>query len=394
MISRNLLFIVGSMFGWLLIWPENAIATKDRYQFCIVDDANEKLVTPYDQTCKGPGRTPARSLSRQPSKRGSVATEGIPQKQQNGPATPPVSSTAANGAASQACPEGFSTRLVIGDSFNDLNFMNTAVCNPAPAKGAQFSFARDGVADNRQWLAKGTVAYKFIWLNSPDNPDEPYLNLFAAAPFVSFNRVVNSNAKLAKTQDVDVLSYGFSSEALYAGVRDLFERSWQVYVRARAKVNGTFEGETKSWATTFEIQPLSDAYFIGSNIPLHNFGYLWIHPMVRAQYFQRLNGSTDPIFARGDEVLRAGPVVALSLIPQPMSDADPNKPPPAPQWILNLTYSWYRDFMHGQEFQYWNPSFTYNFTENIGLTIGYEKGKVETTGKRIDLTTISLSVKN
>jgi hypothetical protein len=296
---------------------------------------------------------------------------------------------------SKACSEGFSTHLVVGDSFNDINFLNTANCNPAQAKGAQFSWARNGVAQNTQWLAKGAVAAELLWISpSPsEEPIGPYLNYFAIAPEISFQRVVNSNAKLAATQNIDVLSYGFSGEALYGGVKDLQNKTWQVYLRARANINGSFSGGTHSWSTTFEVEPLSDYYSIGSNIPV-GIGYFFVLPLLRAQYFQRESNSTDAIFSRGNEVFRLGPAISFNLIPQDTRIVDPNKPAPATQWILNLTYSWYRDLLHGAEFQHWNPSFTYNFTDNLALSIGYEKGKIEATGKSIDLATVSLTVKN
>jgi hypothetical protein len=296
---------------------------------------------------------------------------------------------------SKACPNGFFSHLVIGDSFTDLNFLDTANCNAALAKGAQFSWSRDAVAANSQWLAKGVVAEKFVWLNEPAGlPTGPYVNLFAVAPFVNFQRVINTNAKVGATQNVDVLSYGFSSEALIAGVRDPLQNSWQVYLRSRASANGDWEGHTNSWSTTFELQPVSDLPLFGRSNPVGSFGYFFIYPLLRAQYFQRVNSSTDPIFSRGNDVFRAGPAVSLSLIPQPTGDFDPNKPRPAPQWILNLIYSWYHDFLHGQEFQHWNPSLTYNITDNIGFSVGYERGRIETTGKNVNLTTVSLTVKN
>jgi hypothetical protein len=87
--------------------------------------------------------------------------------------------------------------LAIGDSFSDLNFLNTANCNGAQAKGAQFSWSRDRVAFNDQWAAKGAVAEELIWINPNPVPDGPYLNLWAIAPTVTFQRVTNSNTALA-----------------------------------------------------------------------------------------------------------------------------------------------------------------------------------------------------
>ncbi|MGT2501219.1 hypothetical protein ACVOMS_11080 [Bradyrhizobium guangxiense] len=300
----------------------------------------------------------------------------------------------ANPLESKACHDGWNAHLSIGDSFNDLNFLDTTSCNGALAKGAQFSWARDRVAFNDQWAAKGAMAEKLIWINPDPLPTGPYMNLFAVAPTVTFQRVTNSNSALA-AQNANVLTYGFSSEALFARIPDLGSGIWQVYTRARANVISDFSGLTKSYSATAEIEPLSDTYRIGSNIPVGQIGYFWFYPLVRAQYFERASKLVkDPIFDTRDQVLRAGPVISLNFVPQDDRDVDPNKPPPTPKWLFNVTYSWYRDFYSGRTFDHFNPSVTYNFTDNIGLTLAYESGKIEQTGKKVDLTTISLSVKN
>jgi hypothetical protein len=213
--------------------------------------------------------------------------------------------------------------------------------------------------------------------------------MFAIAPDVTFQRVTNTNLKMA-SQNVDVLSYGFSSEALY----DRVFNSWQTYLRARANVNSDFEGMTHSWSATGEFQPLSDAYYVGRNIPVGTIGYFWFLPLARAQYFQKVDGSTDPIFSHGSQVFRVGPAVSLNFVPQDTTNVDPSKPPPAPKWLLNLTYSWYVDLLHHQTFNHLNPSLTYNITDNVGLSLAYEVGKIEQNGKQINLTTVGLTVKN
>ncbi len=295
--------------------------------------------------------------------------------------------------ADKGCHDRLNTHLTIGDSFNDLNFLSTKDCAAGAAKGAQFSWARDGIAFNDQWIAKGAVAERLVWLNEPTTrPTDPYLNLLAVAPVVTFQRVTNSNLSLA-SKNVDNLAYGFSSEALF----DRVAKDWQVYVRGRALANGDFEGHTHSWSTTAEVQALNAAF---EHIVIPSFGFLILQPLIRAQYFERVgpaNPTTyklDPIFNMNSTVLRAGPVISATLIPQPLENTDPDKPPPAPQWSFNVTYSWYNDFFSGQKYEHWNPSFTYNFTDNIGLTVSYEKGKVEQTGAKIDLVSVGLSVKN
>jgi hypothetical protein len=291
---------------------------------------------------------------------------------------------------SKACHDGWNTHLAIGDSFSDLNFLNTANCNGALAKGAQFSWSRDHVALNDQWSAKGAVAEELIWIRPGKPPEGAYLNMWAIAPTVNFQRVTNSNTAMA-AQNANVLSYGFSSEALF----DHVDRVWQVYARARANINSDFSGLTHSYSTTAELQALSDAYGIGRNFAVGSLAYFWVIPLVRAQYFERESKLVkDPIFSAHNEVLRAGPVISLNFIPQDTTNVDPSKPAPPPKWLFNVTYSWYQDFFSSHTFQHVNPSLSYNFTDNIGLTLGYEWGQIETTGKKVDLTTISLTVKN
>jgi hypothetical protein len=372
---------VTTFLAALTLYP--TIAEAATRKVCIDERGNPY---PYDQKCEVVGTLTWNASEKTKEVRGTTLTAPTAAKRAASPAPAPK-------VDPKACPDGFSTHLVIGDSFNDLNFLNTANCNPAPAKGAQFSWARDGVAQNTQWSAKGAVAQKLIWLLSPDGPG-PYVNLLAIAPVVTFQRVINSNAKVGATQNVDTLSYGLSSEALVAGLRDFMDKPWQVYLRARANVNSNFEGETKSWSTTFEFEPLSDAYLIGSNITIPGFGYVFYYPFGRVQYFRSVNNSTDPIFNLGREVLRAGPGISFSLIPQPEGEFDPKKPRPAPQWILTSTYTWYRDLFHPQDFLHWTTSFTYNVTDNIGVSLGYERGKIDSNGKDIDLATVSLTVKN
>ena len=269
-------------------------------------------VRSYDASCKGIQGT----FKNTSSTKSSVASTKTNDARAPQPTAVPqghsLTAKSPLGADSNACVEGFNTHLSIGDSFSDYNFLNTKNCNGAQAKGASFSWARDNVALNTQWAAKGAVAEQFIWIYKPDQyPTAPYLNLFAIAPVVNFQRVTNSNTKSA-SQNVDVLSYGFSSEALIAHIADV----WETYIRGRAHINADFEGQTHSWSLTGEIQPFSGTYFVGTNIPVGSIGYLWIQPLVRAQYFQRVNGMADPIFTNGNDVFRAGPVLSINVIPQ------------------------------------------------------------------------------
>ena len=272
-ITKGLVFV-----GIYLLCALPANAKEYRYKVCLLGEGRYS----FDLNHCEPARVGI--IVTASPKFGGGEAEQIPAKAKPKtaliPPTQPTSSS--NGAApkvSKACPNGLFSHLVIGDFFNDLNFIDTANCNAAAAKGAQFSWARDAIAGNNQWVAKGAVALESIWLNVPTTrPEGAYVNLFAVAPVVSFQRVENTNPKIGATQNVDVLSYGFSSTALVAGVQDALQNNWQIYLRARATANGDWEGHTNSWSTTFELEPMSDAYRIGSNILIGDVAYLWFYP--------------------------------------------------------------------------------------------------------------------
>jgi hypothetical protein len=367
-----------------------AVALGSADALCVLPDHKVKR---YYQSCERDGGQRALFEETKPAQ--VVTPAPVEKAKRSASAAPPSSAATAPAAAkpagadSKACVDGWNTHLAIGDSFSDLNFLNTAACNAAQAKGAQFSWSRDRVALNDQWSAKGAVAEELIWIRPGSRPDGAYLNMWAIAPTVNFQRVTNSNTALA-SQNANVLSYGFSSEALFDGIGDF----WQVYLRGRANVNADFSGLTHSYSTTTEFQALSDYYGVGRNYPVGSVGYFWILPLVRAQFFERESKLvTDPIFSAHNEVLRAGPVVSFNFVPQDNTNVDPAKPTP-PKWLFNVTYSWYQDFFSSHSFQHVNPSLSYSFTDNIGLTLGYEWGQIETTGKNVNLTTVSLTVKN
>ena len=223
-----------------------------------------------------------------------------------------------------------------------------------------------------------------MWLGTGGNSIDPYVNYFAVAPLVKFQRVTNSNAKLA-TQNIDVLSPGISSEMLLDQVLD---PSLELYVRTRANANGDFEGNTKSWSGTFELQPIYDPLRIGTNI-IVGYTYWTISPLARVQYFSRVANSIDPLFGTSNQVFRAGPAVALDIVPL---DGDP-VPPLLRNMVINLSYSWYQDFIQTRTYQLFNSTLTYNVTDNFGISLAYEKGKIDETGQNIDLTTLGLTVK-
>ena len=305
---------------------------------------------------------------------------------------PKAKTAAANGVEEplplpKLCPQGWSGGyLFLRDSYDDIRYVAATDCDApdlSKVKGAQFSWSHNGITSNDIWSAKGVAGTRFIYLQTGANNVDPYLNLFAIAPVVRFQRVINSNSKLTGN-DIDILSPGISSEALFNQI--FSDPQLQVYVRVRANANGTFDGDVNSWSGTVELQPIYDPLRIGTNTVVGNI--FWsVSPLLRAQYFARNGGKSDPLFASSDQVFRAGPAVALAVGP---ITPDPKTPPP---WGFTASYSEYRDFDHERTFPHFDATLTYNLTKNHGVTLSYEKGKIEETAKSVDLTTIAFTVK-
>jgi hypothetical protein len=285
----------------------------------------------------------------------------------------------------QPCPVGLTGYPIVRDSYADLTVVKITDCPPdlGKAKGATFSFTRDNVAQNTQWAAQGVAGERFLWYTN-DPCAGPCVSEIAVAPIVAFERLTNSNAKLV-SKNLDVLSPGFSSEVF---VEDPLNSPLQLYFRARANANGDFEGDVNSWSGTFEFQPVYGPLRIGTKITIgHTFWY--VAPVVRTQYFARTGKDTDPIFAASNHVLRIGPGVAVAMRPL---DQDP-----VPAWLQNflfgLSYDWFHDTVSNQNVHYLLTSLSYSVTQNFGITLSYEQGKVEQTGQDVETTKLALSVK-
>lgn len=288
--------------------------------------------------------------------------------------------------AAAGCPQGFSWSPFLRDKYADISGVTAGDCavNLQKVGGATFSWSNDRIAGNQQWSAAGVAGTQFFWLQNTPTAPGPYVNIAAIAPLVRFQRVANS--KLV-TKDIDVLSPGISGEVL---IDRVFDDSSQLYLRGRGNVNSTFAGTTNSWSGTFEAQPVYAPLHIGTPIPVTALPSYWTFmPLVRAQYFGRVNNSNDPLFLRSDSVFRAGP--SISLVVAPFDG------PPVPEVLRKIvfmsSYTWYQDFVQSRSFVHYDASLQYNVTDNFGIKVTYEKGQVDENGKDIDLTTAGLTVK-
>ena len=157
--------------------------------------------------------------------------------------------------AQKASPEGDATdnssgwHFILRDKFSDISIFSDP-SNASDAKGAQLSWTNDAIAQNKSWAATGVTGMAYTW-TAPENPVGAYIAGFAIAPTLLFNRVTNSNAKLA-SKEVNLLQYALTSEL---GIGHVLGGTQ--YFRLRGGFLSDFDGTAKSWAATAEWQPVS-----------------------------------------------------------------------------------------------------------------------------------------
>jgi len=256
------------------------------------------------------------------------------------------------------------------------------------ATGAQFGYSYDGVAQNISWTAKGFAAADFVWRNS-SAPEGPYVAGYAFAPWVSFNRLTNSAASL-RSKQTDLLSYGATAELAFGRVLGADQ-----YFRATAQVNSDFEGDAKSWSVTAEWQPVSNDWIpaISAPNPLTQYATWELDPIARSIYSVRLEDKPiDPIFATRGDTFRAGPVLALSILPVHNDMLVPHWLQPT---VFTTSFEWLEDFYNHRTYRLLNSTLNFPIDPDghLGVQLNYQHGQLEETGKRVNQATAGLAAK-
>ena len=260
------------------------------------------------------------------------------------------------------------------------------------AGGAQAGYSNDAAAGNVSWSAKGVATVVYQWLN--DDPNSSLVG-FALAPWVSFNRLTNSNAAASfQSKQLDVLSFGGSSE-IGLGPTFLGDQ----YLRIKGALNTNFEFDPQSWSATAEWQPFSNKLGLSAPIFIPHLPLtVEIDPILRGQILQRINGSTLPVFSQHDQLWRGGPAVGLTIKPKKDEIGD-IQDGFLPKWLqpsgFNLSYGALFDTYTGKEYYLLNTSLTFPLDEqgHIGLKFSYQRGQNEETGIWVDQAMIGLGVK-
>jgi hypothetical protein len=255
------------------------------------------------------------------------------------------------------------------------------------AEGAEFSVASDHIAQNTAWNihAMGSVVLQLLHDRYPKGSEFNFIGL-SVAPFVSINRVRNSNPNAA-TNNVDEVAFGGSAEVGF----DMLGGAH--YFRARGSSVNDRIAATTSAAAQFEWIPVYDGA-INSPIEFENLPVSFmLGPDYRLRYD---NVVVNDLTGAKDNLLRSGPQALLrykvigSALPDSLKDL---------AFLKSLhgqtTFGWLSSANTGQYFSYFNSSLTYNIDPegHIGLTGSYTKGRSEDTGRKIDLWKAGLTAK-
>lgn len=294
---------------------------------------------------------------------------------------------------------GWTSQFILRDSFEDISIFASPQ-DYKQASGATFSYARDNVAFNTAWSAKGVAAYPVSWSAPPIEGRrpalQPYVVGFAVTPSFSFQRVSNSNANVAARSDVNILGYGAGGEM---AIGNLFDATTTHYFRLRGAAVSNFDSEMRSYNAVAEYQPLTNWKSIPNLSTPNPLGFLpatyELDLIFRMHYAERAGNVAikDLLFVDGNSILRAGAVVGLSVLALQGNDS------PVPAWLqkanFNASYSWLEDLRTGRTYEHLMTSLGYTFDDagHVAMKLSYERGKIEETAQKVEIAKVGLTVK-
>lgn len=267
------------------------------------------------------------------------------------------------------------------------------------ASGASFSWNRDFITANTTWAAKGVAAVPIIWTNENAQGASVAVGAIAVAPTFTFNRLYNTNKKF-NSKDIDVETYGGSAEIKLI---NLPSQNVEHFLRVRGAYIGSFTGNSHGWHMIAEYEPaIALGDFDLRHIPTpgveHKLPFIPVTYVLdaigRYEYLRRTsNTNTDPIFAFGPSIGRAGAVVALSVQAEQGDEAPVD--PILQRVTFNATYSWLHNLDHNINYNLFSTSlgFALDPDGHFAIKASYDRGKVEETAQKIGVFKMGLSAK-
>jgi hypothetical protein len=254
--------------------------------------------------------------------------------------------------------------------------------SPKDATGAQISYSSDKIAVNDSWAINGIAGFAYQLYGNYSMNSAPYILGAYIAPYVSVDRLWNSNqAQAAKNSDT--VTPGIKLEV---GVDNLW--GGEQYFRMGGADVFDEIANTNAVSTMFEWIPVYGKFIhypgtIGG-VVLYRFD-----PELIVQYDSTTDRTKVLLFSGGSNALRIGPQVSLLLKPVAKDI------PIISSLLLNTTYHWADEAYSRRSLSWFQTALTYNIDPNgyFGFTGNYKRGSDENTGKKVNIYLVSLSGK-
>jgi len=254
------------------------------------------------------------------------------------------------------------------------------------AKGASVSFTRDYANNNKIWQAQAMAAVGYTECTHrriSSNGDNGFIEKTIAV-YAQTNSDYNSNATLAKKNNVDTRTAGLSGEVAYLhsdGDIDVL----------RVTPNVTFNNLTNTTDAAVMVQYVP--YWIsmpGVWTQVGLPGNLWnfqFDPTLDFQYANAMEHSKPLMFSGKDQSLRIGPELTFIISPVGIKG----------NFLSNIGLSetfhpWY-EIYNGHGSYWWDNSIFYNITDNISVKLSYDRGLDENSGTMTNQYILSLAGK-
>lgn len=278
-----------------------------------------------------------------------------------------------------------------GGAGGDQSSSGGAGVDTSAAKGASVSFTRDYAGSNKIWAAKGIAVgvYSECPTFGVGEVIEKSLSVYGQV-----NSDYNSNAAVAKKNNVDTRTAGMAGELAYLTTQGDLDV-------IRVVPNVVFDNikNTTAAAAMIQLVPMWVGSFPGMWAPIgipfggiQDFTNFQFNPMIELQYASAMEHSQPLQFSGKDQSLRIGPNLTFIFGPSKKQYVDSN---PLTHIGINETFHPWYDLYDGRGHYWWENSIFYNFNEDgsIALALSYNRGLDENSGTMTNQYTLSLSGK-
>ena len=265
------------------------------------------------------------------------------------------------------------------------------------AKGATISFTRDYAGNNRIWAAQAMAGAVF----SDCRNIAPGFGLSgfvekSVAVYAQINSDYNSNATLAKKNNVDARTAGLSGEIAYLNGLD--------YNVLRVTPNVVFDNikNTTAGAVMIQYVPVwMSIPWLWTDYEIYPHVYFQFDPTLDLQYASAMEHSQPLQFSGKDQSMRIGPELTVLLSPFGKNNSNPL----ANISLTETFHPWYEAY-NGRGSYWWSNGVVYTFPTppnssndsttqyvNAAVAFTYNRGLDENSGTMTNQYLLSLTGK-